>query len=58
MKSYGQIAYEAYCEHTQWKSLISGAQLPEWERLDKRIQATWCVAANAVVEEYQILHGP
>lgn len=52
-KSFGQIAYEAYCESTDWKSLISGATLPHWDELKTEIRASWTIAANAVVLSYQ-----
>ena len=44
-----QLAYEAYCRHTQWKSLVSGAQLPEWVLLKPEIQDAWRAAADAVL---------
>jgi hypothetical protein len=48
-KTYGQIAYEAYCEKTGWKSLVSGDQLPPFNKLVPAIQEAWAAAANAVV---------
>lgn len=48
-KTIGQVAYEAYCESTGWKSLISGAQLPQWIDLNKTIQDAWEHAGMAVV---------
>ena len=48
MESMGKIAYEAYCENTGWKSLVSGSQLPPWCDLSLAIQAAWEAAANAV----------
>lgn len=47
-KTSGQIAYEAYCADTDWKSLVSGAQLPSWSVLNVRIQQAWEAAARAV----------
>ena len=44
----GKIAYEAYCESTNWKSLVSGAQLPPYDHLKKEIQMAWSIAGNAV----------
>lgn len=49
-KSLGQIAYEGYCSHTGWKSLISGVTLPPWNKLDDLIKEAW-VAATLAVEE-------
>ena len=27
----GEAAYNAYCEHTNWKSLFTGADLPQFK---------------------------
>lgn len=53
-KSLGQIAYEAYCADTCWKSIISGASLPTWAEQNPRIQQAWEAAASAV----PALHHP
>ena len=44
----GQIGYEAYCEWTGNKSLISGAELPKFEDLKTPIQEAWEHAGQAV----------
>jgi len=44
----GQRAYEGYCKHTDWKSLISGASLPPWSGLKPEIQAAWEASAHAI----------
>lgn len=49
MKTYGQIAYEAYCEARSWKS-FGGEPLPQWETVILEIQAAWEVAAREVVK--------
>lgn len=49
MVNYGQVAYEAYCGTTGWKSLVSGADLPQWEALKPEIRAAWEAAAEAVI---------
>lgn len=49
MKSMGCVAYEAYCNHTGWKSLVSGADLPQWGALSPEIRTAWEAAANAVL---------
>ena len=41
----GQQAYEAYARHTQWKSLATGADLPQWAVLSDEIRAAWNVSA-------------
>lgn len=50
MKSNGQIAYEAYRNHSGGKSLISGATIPEWPDLPIAIQEAWVVAGDALLE--------
>lgn len=50
-KQPDQIAYEAYCQHTGWKSLVSGNDLPQWENLAAPIQAAWKTAALAVLND-------
>jgi hypothetical protein len=41
--------YEAYCEDTDWKSLATGQDLPEWENLPPAIQRAWkAVAVKAM----------
>lgn len=36
-----QRAYEAYANNTQWKSVATGAPLPQWEQLPEAIQEAW-----------------
>jgi len=43
--NYGKEAYEAYCRHTNWKSLATGATLPQWDVLPEAIQTAWHVTA-------------
>ena len=50
MKSPGQVAYEAYCGVTGWKSAVSGADLPQWENVKDGIKIAWEVAADAVLK--------
>jgi len=45
----GQVAYEAYCEATGWKSLISGEALPTWTDQAAEIRRAWRAAAHAVL---------
>jgi len=47
-KSLGQIAYEAYCVTTGYKSLVSGAKLPDFTKLKNDIQQAWEAAGHAV----------
>ena len=41
----GQVAYEAYYEFSEGRSLVSGAALPAWKKLEPSIQAAWMYAA-------------
>ena len=49
-QEYGQVAYEAYAFTTGNKSLVSGAELPGWSKLDPRIQQAWNVAAASAID--------
>ena len=44
----GQIAYESYCANTDWKSLVSGENLPAWTNLSQSIKEAWEAAAEGV----------
>lgn len=61
-KSYGQIAYEAYCNHTDWKSLATGQSLPQWEGLKPEIREAWEVSSGALRDhlrqEWNDAHDP
>lgn len=52
MKSLGNLAYDAYCENSGGKSLVSGADLPPWSELSKPIQTAWEAAAAAVASRF------
>lgn len=47
-KSIGQILYEGYCAHTNWKSLASGQDLPQWAGLRPDIQTAWEASGNSL----------
>lgn len=49
LPSLGQLAYEAYLEASDGRSLVSGAELPTWDAQDPRIQRAWDHAADAVL---------
>lgn len=48
--AFGRFAYEAYCEFSGGKSLVSGAALPEWDAQAPEIRGAW-IAAAARIEE-------
>lgn len=47
MNSPGKTAYEAYCESSGGKSLISDASLPAWDGLKPEIKTAWEAAGRA-----------
>lgn len=48
MDNLGKIAYEAYCQSSGGRSLVSGDDLPPYDGLPAPIQAAWTMAATAV----------
>lgn len=46
-----RIAYEAYCETTNWKSAVTGAQLPDFLDCPAAVQNGWIAAASAINTE-------
>lgn len=48
-KSNGQVAYEAYGEHTGWKSLANGKAIPQWVDMKPEIQEAWEKSAAVLV---------
>lgn len=53
----GKEAYEAYCRHTGWKSLATGADLPQWADLRDEIRQAWMVTAAWVVGRVLRING-
>lgn len=51
-KTHGQIGYEAYCSFTNWKSLVSGANLPQWDKLPDNIKQAWEKAGSSIVTNF------
>lgn len=47
-KTLGNIGYDAYCRTTGNKSLVSGADLPPFEKLPSQIADAWEKAGQAV----------
>ena len=46
----GRIAYEAYGAQAGGVSLVSGAELPDWDSLPASIQEAWASAGQAVID--------
>ena len=51
MKPYGQVLYEAYCEHAGWIG-YNGDSLPDWNDVDEDIRAHWEYAAVVLAGEF------
>lgn len=49
---FGQVAYEAYYDFCDGKSLVSGDELPAWADQSPEIQSAWRQAAEAVIERH------
>jgi len=50
-------AYEAYANHTGWKSLATGAPLPQWDALSEAVRSAWMVSTAWVVGRVLREHG-
>lgn len=50
MKEIACCLYEAYCEHTGWKSLATGQDLPQWSDLRPDIKEAWRAVERAATE--------
>ena len=44
-----QKAYESYCAYTEWKSLITGDDLPQWAELPNKVKSAWLAAMVGVI---------
>lgn len=51
MSDIGQVAYEGYYTATNGKSLVTGSDIPGWDKLPDDIKDAWHTAAAAVVHE-------
>lgn len=50
MKTAGQVGYDAYGEHAQWKA-FDGRPMPRWDELREDIKEKWEVAARAILDD-------
>lgn len=55
MKELAQELYEAYCEHTGWKSAVTGAALPPWPEVGRAVQDAWRAVAGYVERREAVL---
>lgn len=51
-KSFGQVAYDAYCDSSKWKSKYTGATLPRWELVDFEVKQHWEASAKVVINYF------
>lgn len=51
-KSVGQVAYEAYFEVSDGRSLATGQTLPTWEETSDEIRTAWEEAGKAAVLQF------
>ncbi len=51
MLNYGAVAYNAYCDSVNWKS-IRGDNLPKYSEQSDVLKLAWERAGIAVVEEF------
>ena len=50
--SLGEVVYTAYCKSTNWKSVYSGADLPEYSHQRPEVIAAWEAGAMALVKMF------
>jgi hypothetical protein len=43
--------YECYCKHTNFNSLVTGDNLPSWDKLSYNIKMAWVSAARAIINK-------
>lgn len=48
------VAYDGYCLQTGYKSLVSGAALPAFDKLPDPIKDAWAAAAIAVMTRLEL----
>jgi hypothetical protein len=53
LEQASKAAYEAYGVNTGGKSLITGEDLPEWDRLRGVIRIAWRAAAIAAIVSWK-----
>ncbi len=55
--TYGEMAYNAYCDNRKWKS-VRGDPLPAFENQSSELKAAWEAAAQAVAEQVRSAREP
>ena len=54
MDPIGKVAYDAYCESSQGKSLVSGEPLPNWHALKQEIQDAWTYVGTSLESHVRV----
>jgi hypothetical protein len=52
MKTLGQVAYEAYGQHSFGVALATGIIIPKWDDLSERVKQVWQATAEATVNSF------
>lgn len=42
-----RVLYEAYADSAEWRSAVSGEELPQWDDVRPAVQRHWCAVAQA-----------
>lgn len=50
-EQYAAGLYGAYCEHTGWKSAVTGADLPQWAEVRPAVKEAWIATAVWVLKQ-------
>ncbi len=45
-----QVGYESYCCYTNWKSAVTGDNLPDWELLPSNVKNAWFAASEGITQ--------
>jgi len=49
MLDHAAAMYNAYCEYTDYKSVVTGDDLPKWDDLRHDVKEAWIAAAHGSV---------
>lgn len=53
LKPLHEVAYDSYCEATDYKSAVTGDPLPEFDQTNEKVQTAWMRSTRRVIEEYE-----
>jgi hypothetical protein len=49
MMRVAQAGYEGYCQYTGNKSLITGEDMPEWDKVPNIVKDAWYSVADSII---------